>query len=117
MLHRTQVASTPFEHVVDKEQLRNPGTYSYLSSTREIDAHALEAVEDFVGLGYEPEKIISWLNDSKAISNHAPESNAFWKYWDYFGRSIEAGDSPKDIETWRRFLRRMYGFLKELLED
>jgi hypothetical protein len=109
LIHRDQLENTPFDHQVTRRDLQNSeSNFSYLSNTKEIDAHAAEAVSEFLEMGYSKEEIRGWLTSTEKIKYHANESTAFWKYWDYFGVYNEDED-----DTWRRFLTRFYDFLEQ----
>lgn len=109
LVHRDQLESTPFDHQVTRRDLQNSESNDkYLSNTKEIDAHAAQAVSEFLEMGYTEEEIRSWLTSTEEIEYHAPESNAFWRYWNYYGSQRD-----EDDVVWKRFLTRFYDFLQQ----
>jgi hypothetical protein len=52
----------------------------------------------------------NWLPSYAAMKDHAMESKAAWKYWDYYGLYSD----DREDGVWRRFLTRMYDFAKRL---
>jgi len=79
----------------------------YLSNVHEIMAHANEAIVDLMSNGYTKDDVLQLLRNPKNSKIDAAESNAFWKYWDYFY------DPEEQNDTWKKFLKYCFQYLEE----
>lgn len=72
---------------------------SYMSDRREIMAFAKEAVEDYIGIGYDKAGIVKMLKNEKGIGIPIPqESEAFYRYNDMFS------DEPKIFNLFKKYM-------------
>ena len=82
----------------------------YLKKKQEIQAHANQAVDRMIGLGYEIEDINKILRSPGSSKIMPEEVDAYWKYYDIFYG--EYGDKI----VWNRFLKYCYQYLDDLEE-
>jgi len=84
----------------------------YLSNIHEIEAHANQAIEQFLQINYSKNDIKRLLKNPTIDNTPSPqESGAFWKYWDTFYG--EYGDPV----IWKKFLKYCYQYLDEINES
>lgn len=104
LLHRQQIDKVP-SHYLD-----SLNSQSYLSRPIEIDAHAIQAVEEFRQF-YDDKKIQQIISSYDLSKEHANESIAFWEYWSNFGLYSDDKDYLDYSKVWRRFIKMMYNFI------
>jgi hypothetical protein len=68
----------------------------YYGLPYEIEAHAADAVEGFIQIGYDPLEIYT----QNSWDEYAPEIESCWVYWDSYGRYDDDNDCP----IWQKFL-------------
>lgn len=79
----------------------------YLSNIHEIQAHANQAMQEYLEMGYDKNEILKLLKNPEHSSCSPQESDAFWKYYDtFFG---EYGDKV----IWKKFLKYCYQYLEQ----
>ena len=81
----------------------------YLENIHEIQSHAIEAMDNYLSLGYNQLQIKKMLKAPSLQSTPSPtESDAFWKYYDYF---YEQGNQGS---TWKGFLKYCVEYLDSI---
>lgn len=101
-----------FNNTLNKIQKDPSNRYKYLSSPQEMQAFAVEAVEEFRAVGYTDDEI---LNKIKKPFEAAPDSDTFYYYIDYFdyrGDWMSLKDKKEMQEILNKFLRYMYDYIK-----
>lgn len=83
------------------QYMKNPNmnleSGSYLELSYEIEAHAVDAVEGFIQIGYDPVDIFK----NNLWDEYASEIESAWIYWDTYGRYDDNNDDP----IWQAFLK------------
>lgn len=82
---------------------------AYLASPREVDAHAVGAVEELLSLGLSPQDILQNLSSSKGVEKLI-QSDQFYKYYKVIYPLI---DQKKYSKVWKQFIGTMYEILEE----
>lgn len=82
----------------------------YLSNIHEIEAHAAQAMDYYVEMGYNKRQIKQLLRNPNNGNIPSPqESNAFWKYYDLFYGS--------DDTVWKKFVKYCYYYIDNNINE
>lgn len=109
LTHQIQFGKYRNRNAYNVEQI-TPRTY--YSNKDEIAAHAQEAIEQLLNIGYDKEKILKRLTtvtrDAENNEGLVFESNAAWHYW------CEFGEWDSNDKVWREFVEKMADFAEDL---
>lgn len=83
--------------------------FSYLLNVHEIQAHANQAVEQALDLGFTLDEIKGLLRNPKSSKISPSEIGAFWKYYDFF--------YSDDKTTWNKFSKYCFQYIQQLKDE